>query len=180
MLDFCNWIKKKQESIQEAAAPVLPDPKSVDIMYIAAILTRKSQKKLWDYVRDKVEIPADWKKYCHHMTIRFMPKDDKVLPILGLEVTLVVTDIYADDKGVAVRVEPNTNSQELHMPPEQLPHVTIAVAPGVQPVYSNELLRRSESMKIPQAFLLDAFTGAKLKRGPIVPEREDMAVESFT
>lgn len=158
------------------------DLKLGSILYIGVILTRDSQQKLYDAISKRVNIPQDWKKICHHMTTRFVggkPIDDSQLPTLGEEVSLVVTEFAADEKGVAVKVEPNTNRQELRMPAEQMPHVTVAVAPGVSPVYSNDLLRKGINEKMPQALILSGFIGAKMKSGEIVPERSDVAYESF-
>jgi hypothetical protein len=149
-----------------------------EIIYVGVMLTRESQKNLFTSISKLVAIPADWKKFCHHMTIRFKPKDDTQLPIFGEDVTLVVTEYAADEKGVAVKVEPNINPQTLKMAPDQLPHVTVAVAPGISPVYSNELLRKSANTKMPEALILHAYTGAKLSAG-VIPERQDAAYESF-
>ncbi len=188
MLSFQEWMsqnkiklpkKMKANKMNETAA-LEQKAKSAEILYVGAILTKDSQEHLWHSISKRVAIPADWKRYCHHMTVRFKPTDDGQLPVFGEDVTLVVTEIYADDKGVCVRVEPNTNNRELHMPPDQIPHVTVATAPGVSPVYSNELLRKGSGLKMPQALILAAFLGAKLKRGAIMPERDDAALEDFT
>lgn len=187
MLSFYEWMTRNNLNTKQARrkllefVPALTEkPKSSEILYVAAILTRDAQESLWKSITSRVAIPTDWKAYCHHMTIRFKPTDDSQLPILGEDITLIVTNIFADDKGVAVSVEPNTNRRELHMPAEQKPHITVATAPGTPPVYSNELLRKGESMKMPQALPLEAFIGAKLLYGPIMPERGDAARESFT
>ena len=173
MKKFQDFIKMKE------AQESLPAHKAAEIMYVAAMLTKDSQKVLYESISKRVSIPNDWKKYCHHMTIKFKPTKDSELPVFGENVTLVVTEIASDEKGVAVRVEPNTDGKELHMPPEQLPHVTVATAPGVSPVYSNDLLRKGIGFKMPQALLLNAYIGAKMKSGAITPERHDRAVESF-
>lgn len=173
MKKFQDFVKMKEN--QES----LSKHKAVEIMYIAAMLTKDSQKALYESIAKRISIPDNWKKYCHHMTIRFKPTKDSELPVFGESVTLVVTEIASDEKGVAVRVEPNTVGKELNMPPEQLPHITVATAPGVSPVYSNDLLRKGIGFKMPQALLLNAYIGAKMKSGPIMPERHDSAVESF-
>jgi hypothetical protein len=180
MLTFQEWYnsyyKPKRKKIMKESADAL---NAGDIIYVAAMLTRESQQRLYESISRQVAVPQDWKKFCHHMTIRFKPTDVSQLPVLGEEVSLIVTEVAADEKGVAVKVEPNTNSRDLKMPADQLPHVTVAVAPGVSPVYSNELLRKGISVKMPQALVLSAFVGAKTKTG-IMPERHDAAYESFT
>ena len=168
-MNFSKWLEND----------ITYQPKSSDISYIAAMLTKNSQQALFHAISKMVQVPPNWVKYCHHMTIKFKPTDDSQIPVLGEEVTLVVTHVSADEKGVAVKVEPNTNKGELKMPHDQLPHITVAVAPGVAPVYSNELLRKGVSQKLPNALMLQAFTGAKLKSGPVMPQRNDIALEKF-
>jgi len=51
-------------------------------------------------------------------------------------VVLHVTGWAADEKGQAVRVKAAAKSANT------VPHVTVAVAPGTKPVYSNELLQK--------------------------------------
>lgn len=148
-----------------------------NVIYIGAILTRDAQRKLFESVNKIVPIPQEWKRLCHHMTIRFKPTDASQYPTFGESVSLIVTDLAANEKCVAVKVEPNTHKEQLKMPPEQLPHITVATAPGVSPVYSNEILR-GVTQKMPQTLVLEAFIGAKLKHG-IAPERKDAAYESF-
>ena len=148
----------------------------VDILYVGAILTRKSQMHLLESVSRRVDIPENWKKICHHMTICFKPEGVCKIPVIGDDISLVVTEICSDDKAVAVRLEPNINKAELKMTRE--PHITVAVAPGVSPLYSNELITKP-GMKMSQALILEAFLGAKLKNGTIMPERTDTALESL-
>lgn len=147
------------------------------MMYVAATLTRESQDALYKAISNLVQIPDNWTKYCHHMTIRFKPGPNDELPNFNMPVGLVVTEYAADERGVAVKVEPNTNRNELKMAPGQLPHITVATAPGVSPVYSNELLK-GKTVKFPTALILESFTWAKTRSGGF-PERDDLAVEKF-
>jgi tRNA splicing ligase len=177
MINFLKWVEMNQ--LVKPKDAISNDTKAAGIIYIAAILTREAQETLWKSISDRVAIPADWKKYCHHMTIRFNPGNNDNLPLFGDDISLVVTEVVADNRAVAVKVEPNTNKKELHMPADKVPHVTIATAPGTPPVYSNELIQKTPGMKMPQALILPAFTGAKLKNGAVMPERKDAALESF-
>lgn len=147
------------------------------MLYVAATLTRDSQRALYEAVSALVPIPADWTKYCHHMTIRFRPKPGDPLPPLNQPTELTVTEYAADEKGIAVKVEP-TSREALKLPDSQLPHVTVAVAPGVGPVYSNELLRNRTLVKFPSSLVLQAVTWAKNGSGGY-PERDDLALEQF-
>lgn len=172
MISFIEWMKRlnETESLGEK-------PRSTDILYVAAMLTRESQVELWETVSRITEIPNNWKKFCHHMTIRFKPTDDSQLPIFGEDITITALELSVDDKGATVRVEPDTSN--FSMPTEQIPHITIATAPQVSPVYSNELLRKNIGVRLPEPLNLKAFIGAKMKSGPIMPERRDIALESF-
>jgi hypothetical protein len=152
--------------------------KASDIIYVAAILTRESQMTLYDAVDKIIPIPQEWKKFCHHMTIRFKPKESDRLPVFGESIALVVTEIFSDEKGIAVKVEPNSNKANLNMPANQVPHITVATSPGTQPVYSNELIKKT-GLKPQNHIILPAFIGAKLKHGPLMPDRKDAALENF-
>lgn len=174
MLSFSKWMNQRMNETGEAL-----QTKTSDIIYVAAILTKEAQMTLYDAVEKNVPIPAQWKKYCHHMTIRFKPKETDHLPVFGESITLVVTDIFSDEKGIAVKVEPNINKTSLNMPVSQVPHITIATAPGVQPVYSNELIQKGTGVKPQNIITLPAFVGAKLKHGPLMPDRKDAALDSF-
>jgi hypothetical protein len=86
----------------------------------------------------------------HHVTMRFcakqVPQEEKdgfraaFAPHVGKELAVKSVTIVYDDKGAALAVElpeeVRSQCQALH------PHITIACAPGVQPVYSNELLSK--------------------------------------
>ena len=90
------------------------------------------------------------KKPEHHVTMRFCPPSvpdeekiaykDAFAPFAGKSVLVEPIALVYDDKGAALSVrlpeEVRAQCQSLH------PHITIACAPGVQPVYSNELLSK--------------------------------------
>ena len=56
--------------------------------------------------------------------------------LLGSKIDLVVERIVWDDKGVCAQVKPTFPCSNA------IPHLTIATAVGVNPVYSNELLSK--------------------------------------
>lgn len=107
--------------------------KTTDILYSAVILDAASKTKLLDLLHDF--IPQDWKIFAHHMTIAF-GKGVKDISELGKEVTLVVTAIGKSDKALAVKVEgyPTTND---------IPHITVAIAPDATPNMSKEITKWS-------------------------------------
>lgn len=74
-----------------------------------------------------------------HLTVAFKPSVEEVAEMpLGYTVKLTVTGWAADDKAQAVTVK-GFPSDRTH------PHVTLAVAPGVSPAYSKELLDQGVS-----------------------------------
>jgi len=73
----------------------------------------------------------------HHVTLVYdpSPKERQKVP-LGIQAGVRITGWAADDKGQAVHVSCSIPCDNRH------PHVTVAVAPGIQAVYSNALLAR--------------------------------------
>jgi hypothetical protein len=65
-------------------------------------------------------------------------------PLVGTETVLVVREIVWDDKVVAARVELPDGVQCAN----PIPHITLAVARGTQPVYSNTLLATASSNRL--------------------------------
>lgn len=100
------------------------------IHYSAVVLTDTSRMILLETFDE--DIPMDWKKIAHHMTIVFgeeVPNKHD----LGKEVELTVTEFGVSDMAIAVKVigYPSKNA---------IPHVTLAVNPdGGKPVMSNQI-----------------------------------------
>ena len=71
--------------------------------------------------------------FYHHMTIQF--GGNISVEGVGTEVELKVIGYKGDDKAEAVVVSgvPRADGK--------VPHITLSVAPGVKPVYSNELVK---------------------------------------
>lgn len=116
------------------------------ISYLAVVLTKNSQAKIKGILRyHNFDIPEHWTKYMHHMTVRFKRKGDFLpldeMPPLGTMVWLDPLSYRRDDNGACISVLPYPDKETLKMPQDQTPHITIATAPGVPPVYSNDLLR---------------------------------------
>jgi NADH:ubiquinone oxidoreductase subunit len=145
--------------------------------YVAATLTRESQIALYNSINDISPIPGDWTRYCHHMTIRFNPSSNDLIPEPNVPVKITATEYAADNQGIAVKVECHPDREKLFVPKEQLLHITVAVAPGVSPVYSNTLLRRGTLLKLPQAINLNALTWIKHDNG--TSTQNGLALENF-
>lgn len=105
--------------------------------YAAVVLDDSSRQQLLSWWEKHVGTPLHSKVLAHHMTLKFNPSADdlSILP-LGEQVVLHVTGWAADDKSQVVRVKAAAKSANA------VPHVTVAVAPGTKPVYSNELLQK--------------------------------------
>ncbi|KAF8285728.1 hypothetical protein TcYC6_0032400 [Trypanosoma cruzi] len=84
-----------------------------------------------------------------HVTTLYLGRDacndpvllQQLVGLLGESIELTLTSVASDPKGtaIAVRNEGEFPCENVH------PHITIANAPGVPPVYSNELLDDSHA-----------------------------------
>lgn len=105
-----------------------PDQK---ISYVGVFLDAKSKAKL---VHEFPPIHPSEK--AEHMTIAFRPKPgDDILDMVDTKVRLKVVGYAEDEKGQAVVVQPSPSVGR-----DRTPHITISVASGVPPKYSNELI----------------------------------------
>lgn len=77
--------------------------------------------------------PSFEETFYHHMTIEF--GKGTTVDDVGTEVELKVVGYKRDDKAEAVVVEGVGRADG------KTPHITLSVAPGVKPVYSNDLLK---------------------------------------
>jgi hypothetical protein len=126
------------------------------VAYIACVLTKSAQKLLFEYISSFIDIPSDWKRFGHHMTVEFNNAQDALKPgyfgdiKLGDSIRLIATHYKMDDKGLALVVE---RDERLKIS-NKVPHITVAVSPGTKPVYSNKLLESGEWIKFsePQVF----------------------------
>lgn len=148
-----------------------------NILYVAATLTKQSQLKLYNTVSELISIPDNWRVYCHHMTTHFKPSQFDKIPQTDLSVKILVENVFFDGKGIAVRVNPTPSPLELNMSLEQIPHITVATAPGISPAYSNELLGKMKGVKL-TPFILDGFIWNKNSNN--TNYRNDLADENFS
>lgn len=98
-------------------------------------------------------VPDGHKVLAHHCTLEFRPSDASLdhLPI-GALVSMQVVAHAQDEKGQAVAVRMHLLGGGPLDSKNDIPHVTISVAPGTSPVYSNELLKNG-SKPAPTVFL---------------------------
>jgi hypothetical protein len=108
-------------------------------IYFGVFLDKNSKIKILDVIKQhKVNIPTDWKLFCHHMTIAFNNGSDLSKQLLkhyerhlNKSMTLVINGIGISDDAIAVRVKydgPIAN---------KIPHITIATPKNGKPVNSN-------------------------------------------
>lgn len=87
-----------------------------------------------------IEIPNDWTKYAHHMTIKLGELEDK--SELGRDVALEVFAVGISDKAMAVKVRALEYDEKQVISKNAIPHVTLAVNPdGGKPVMSNDITK---------------------------------------
>lgn len=103
------------------------------ILYSAVVLDEDSRDKLLTLVRSYVEVPENWAKLAHHMTIIFkegLPPELK--NDLNKNVTLTVKTIGISDDAIAVGVEGYPTTKDT-------PHITLAIPPNGKPGDSNNI-----------------------------------------
>lgn len=110
-------------------------------IYDAVFLDEESVKILENVAKDVMHnIPEDWKKYLHHMTLCFNNGSEYsdalhnyYLKSHGQKVYLSISQIGWSDKAIAFRVN---YAGEIA---NRIPHITAYVAPNGKPVESNNI-----------------------------------------
>lgn len=99
-------------------------------MFVSAVLTPESHRRLLERVP-----PVHPIVYAHHVTMAFKPEAETLAhfqAMKGQRIAVPVTAVCVDEKAQAVLVGVDSTNE--------YPHITISVAEGVKPAYSNELL----------------------------------------
>jgi hypothetical protein len=104
-----------------------PAPVTEKVMYIAVVLTKEAQRKLFDLISTVEQIPVGWRKIGHHMTVTFAGVKDAVQPgyyeediHFGMKCTVVPIGWKMDECGLAVAVvssPPGESSPHQKPPP---------------------------------------------------------------
>ena len=111
-------------------------------IYYGVFLDQASRQALLEEVKRYVEIPEDWRIYCDHMTIvhRSNPQAETWKKIaeakLNQKTALLVHALGRSEGAIAVMVNGQTANE--------IPHITVACAPGVKPVASNNITNWEE------------------------------------
>ncbi len=102
-----------------------------NLLYSAVVLDDDDQDNLIMFVEDYVDIPLNWKKIAHHMTIGFkQPVPPHLRDGIGKTVQLAVKEIGVSEDAIAVKVDGYPSSNKI-------PHVTIAIPKDGKPFHSN-------------------------------------------
>ena len=127
---------EKIDTLIDLAAPKKKKKKKRKPLYTAAFLTNEGQNDLKDWWESNIRADLFPKHFMHHMTIKFKPSMEEVMAIpIGQEIELSIAGFAEDNQGQAVAVATDLPVFA------KIPHITISVAEGVSPVYSNELLQ---------------------------------------
>jgi len=99
--------------------------------YTALFLDHSSKAALWRHVKDLV--PKGWERKCDHVTLQLSHCPFTLRGLVGsCEATIVG---HIPDRVIAVKV----TGEAADLSKNKQPHITIATAPGVPPVRSNDI-----------------------------------------
>ena len=112
-------------------------------IYFGIFIDTKSQLRNLKALNDnEIEIPNDWKRFNHHMTIAFNNGSEEsqslyelYKPQMGKKASLLINGIGVSDDAIAIRVV--FNAPKLN----KIPHITIATPPNGKPVNSNKITK---------------------------------------
>lgn len=159
---------------------------SEKVLYIAVVLTKESQRTLFHLINSVATIPVGWRSIGHHMTVTFGGVKDAVIPgyfapdiEFGMKCTIVPVGWRMDEKGIAVNVVSSPTPPDLRVE-NSIPHITVAVAPGTTPVYSNTLLEAGVITAFTHSPFLTGYLVKVLPGGKVSPEiGEQLAADTF-
>ncbi len=102
-----------------------------NILYSAVVLDDDDKDNLTMFVEDYVDIPLNWKKVAHHMTMGFkQPVPEHLRDDIGKAVQLTVKEIGVSEDAIAVKVDGYHSNNKI-------PHITIAIPKDGKPYNSN-------------------------------------------
>lgn len=168
-MKFAMWLNEAEQN--------MPLPNTREFAYLGCVLEKISQTHLIGLARkhyneqNNREMPRDWVVRAHHMTVKFGPSAQDLQnyhSLLGQTVELSIRGFASDANCCAVLVAPNMNIRVENASP----HITIAHAMGVKPVYSNQLLMNKDRiMPIHDSVsLVSIFLAVKHNQTQVWPE----------
>lgn len=118
--------------------------------YYGVFFSEKTQNTLLRFAKEYTTIPDDWKIFCHHMTIVYndgsqerQKMAEAIDHFVGNSQSLMINSIGISDRAIAFGVA-DYETQNAHS------HITVATAPGVKPVESNNI---TKWIKIPTFYV---------------------------
>lgn len=108
-------------------------------IYYGIFFNNDVKNELLNLAKKYVGISDEWKTYCDHVTLVYndgseekQQKAEHYEQFLGKQYTVIIDAIGVSDEAIALRIS-NCKTQN------KVSHVTIATAPGVKPVKSNNI-----------------------------------------
>ena len=102
-----------------------------NILYSAVVLDDDDKDNLTMFVENYVDIPLNWKKIAHHMTMGFkQPVPQNLRDDIGKTIQLTVKEIGVSEDAIAVKVDGYHSNNKI-------PHITIAIPKDGKPYNSN-------------------------------------------
>ena len=126
-----NFFTQKVRNIKENKRQQHIIETEGKILYSAVVLDEESRNKLLGLMKFWVDVPNEWRRLAHHMTISFKEElPNQLKKDLGEDITLKINSIGISDDAIAVGVDgyPSKNNT---------PHITVAIPPDGKPANSN-------------------------------------------
>lgn len=130
-------------------------------IYYGIFFDSDTKAELLKTAKKYAGIPEDWKVYCDHMTIVYNDGSEEKQAISngyfekrGVIYELAISSIGISDEAIALKVS-NFITQN------KVSHITIATAPGVKPVKSNDIVNW---YALPEMLVVKGYVNAVFKK----------------
>ena len=129
-------------------------------IYYGVFLDEQESERVYNIVNSLpcINIPSNWKKYAHHMTIIYNNKSEiaqawakMANAKLGEDVLLTATHVGVSDRAIAIIVKGEMSANSI-------PHITIACSPDGKPIDSNKITNWIEIDSFTVNGRIDVFT----------------------
>jgi hypothetical protein len=163
--------KERPELRQKIASYLKKASEDTVVLFLEAVISESEKNRLLSWVSKQDATPSNWAGWSivsHHMPIQMFGEKGRASDIpesfvgkIGSEVGLKIKGLVANEKAVAVLIEPPSSLKELVSYPH--PFITIALnKEGVSPSYVKDFVERS------------------VEKGNVVREDENGGVLSFS
>ena len=140
-LQFAMSIETTVDSVKKPKPVRKPKPVTEKVPLYDALVF--SPNNVMEQISSLVEIEHNIKN-TFHLTIEFYPKGKPLRTdlVFGEQVSVIVIGYVSDEKAMALVLDKGDITAKLQVSAEN-PHITFALADGVKPFYSNELIKKS-------------------------------------